>query len=103
LEEESIRKEKARMADRAAQRARERAASAKWDTNILIFLFAILILVILLLFEGLGTVIVAPIAFVGLAMSWFVGWRREKQLYEGFYEEELSRYEEESGISVRRA
>lgn len=33
--------------------------------------------------------IVASIAVFGLAMVWLVGWRRGRQLYQRFYEEEL--------------
>ncbi len=93
-EEESLKK-RARRAEKAAQRARERAGSARWDLNILVFLFAILIIILILLFEGVALEIVAPIAFFGLAMVWLVGWRQGKQLYERFYNEELSKYDED--------
>ena len=73
----------------AAQRARDRAEAARWDLNIAIFLFAVLITVIILLFQGIGIEIVAPVAIFGLVMVWLVGWRRGKQLYERFYDEEL--------------
>jgi len=74
----------------AARRARERARSARWDLNIAVFLFAVLIIIIILLFEEIGVVVVAPVAVFGLAMVWLAGWRRGRQLYQGFYEEELS-------------
>jgi len=51
------------------------------------------IIVIILSFQGIGIEIVAPIAFFGLAMAWLVGWREGRQLYERFYDEELSRGE----------
>jgi len=75
----------------AAQRAGERSRVAKWDLDIAVFLFAILIIVVILLFQGVATEIVAPIAVFGLAMVWLVGWRRGRQLYERFYNEELSK------------
>ena len=75
----------------AAQRARERTRVARWDLDVAVFLFAILIIVVILLFQGITTEIVAPIALFGLAMVWLVGWRRGRQLYERFYNEELSK------------
>jgi len=80
----------------AAARARVRSRNSRWDLNCAIFLFAILILVIILLFEGLGIDWVGPIAIFGLSMVWLVGWRRGKQLYSFFYDEELARLEQES-------
>ncbi|MFC1993265.1 hypothetical protein ACFLV3_05620 [Chloroflexota bacterium] len=74
----------------ASQRAAERARTARWDLNIAIFLFTILIIVIILLFQGITIEIVAPVALFGLVMAWLEGWRRGKRLYQRFYEEELS-------------
>ena len=45
---------------------------------------------------GVGVEIVAPSAGCGLAMGWLMGWRKAKQLYEHFYDEELTRQEQES-------
>jgi len=39
--------------------------------------------------------VVAPIAIFGLAMVWLVGWRRGRQLYQRFYDEELAKLEQE--------
>ena len=85
----------------AAQRARDRAMNARWDLNIAIFLFAVLILVIILLFQNIGIEWVAPIAVFGLAMVWLVGWRRGKQLYQRFYDEELAKLEQELKRTVK--
>lgn len=79
----------------AAKRAGTRSRNARWDLDVAVFLFAILIIVIILLFQGVGIEVVAPIAIFGLAMVWIVGWRRGKQLYESFYDEELARLERE--------
>jgi len=79
----------------AARRARDRADAARWDLDIAVFSFAILIIIIILLFQGIGLEIVAPIAIFGLAMVWLVGWRRGRQLYQRFYDEELSKLEKE--------
>ncbi|MFB0559406.1 MAG: hypothetical protein ACETVS_02610 [Dehalococcoidales bacterium] len=80
----------------AVLRAKDRARAAMWDLEVAVFLFAVLIIVIILLFQGIGIEVVAPVALFGLAMVWLVGWRKGRQLYKRFYEEELSRLEQES-------
>lgn len=81
---------------RAAQRAKDRANAARWNLDIAVFLFGVLIIIMILLFQGIGTEVVAPIAIFGLAMVWLCGWRQGKQLYERFFDEELAkiRYEQ---------
>lgn len=79
----------------AAQRAKIRARTARWDLDTAVFAFAILIIVIILLFQGVVVEIVAPVALFGLTMVWLVGWRRGRQLYQRFYDEELSKLEQE--------
>ncbi len=79
----------------AVQRARERARIARWDLDVAVFLFAVLIIVIILLFQDIGIRIVAPVAIFGLVMVWIVGWRRGRQLYQSFYNEEFVRLERE--------
>jgi len=85
---------------KAARIAKERARTARWDLDIAIFLFAVLIIVTILLFQQIGTEVVAPVALFGLAMVWLVGWRRGKQLYKTIYEEELARLKRESGKTI---
>ena len=77
----------------AARRAGKRAKDARWDLNIAVFLFAVLIIVIILLFQGISIEIVAPVALFGLIMVWLVGWRQGRQLYQSFYQEELAKLE----------
>ena len=79
----------------AAQRARDRANAARWNLEIAIFLFAVLIIIIILLFQDIGVEIVAPVAIFGLAMVWLAGWRQGRQLYQRFYDEELTKLERE--------
>lgn len=79
------------LEQRAAENARDRARSARWDLDVAVFLFAILIIIIILLFQGIGMEIVSPVAVVGLALVWLVGWRRGRQLYLRFFEEELAK------------
>ncbi len=86
----------------AAQRARDRANAARWDLNVAVFLFAILILVIILVtYTKMGIEVVAPVALFGLVMVWLVGWRRGKQLYHRFYDEELSKLEQKVKKAVK--
>jgi Flp pilus assembly protein TadB len=78
------------MESRAARRARDRAKTAGWDLDIALLLFAVLIIVIILSFQGIGIEIVASVAIFGLALTWFAGWRKVRQLYQRFYDEEIS-------------
>ncbi len=84
------------MEQTAVRRAKDRAGAARWDLDIAVFLFGVLIIIIILLFQGIGIEIVAPVAVFGLAMVWLVGWRRGRQLFPRFYDEELIRLERES-------
>ena len=79
----------------AVRRAKERARIARWDLNVAVFLFVVLIIVIILLFQDIGIEIVAPVAIFGLTMVWIIGWRRGQQLYRSFYDEELFKLEKE--------
>ena len=86
----------------ASLRAKYRAEVARWDLNIAVFLFAVLILVIILTtYTKIGIEIVAPIAIFGLAMVWLTGWRRGKQLYQRFYDEEILKLERELKRAVK--
>jgi len=82
---------------KANRRARYRASAAMWTLEVAIFLYAILTLIIILAtYTKVGLEIVAAVAIVGLVIVWVIGWRREKALYQLYYDEELSRLEEES-------
>jgi len=89
-----------KMERTAAQNAKIRARVARWDLDIAVFLFVVLIIVIILLFQDVGIEVVGPVAIFGLTMVWLVGWRRGKQLYQRFYDEELAKLEPESKESV---
>ncbi len=60
------------MEQTAAQRARYRAKAARWDLDVAVFFFAILSIVIILLFQGIKSEVVAPVAAFGLAMGWIM-------------------------------
>ncbi len=103
-EAEAMQQVSPQMEQTAVQRARDRAGNARWDLNIAIFLFAVLILVIILAtYTKMGIEVVASIALFGLVMVWLVGWRRGKQLYPRFYDEELSKLEQELKKTVKAA
>lgn len=95
MDEAEVSLEQAReeMKRLAARKAAQRARVARWDLDVAVFLFAVLIIVIILLFQNVRIEIVSLIALFGLAMVWLVGWRRGKQLYKSFYQEELARLE----------
>jgi len=88
------------MEQKAAQRARNRAKAARWDLDVALFLFAILTIIIILSSQGIVIEIVAPIAFFGLAMAWLMGWRRGRRLYPLYYNEEISKLEQEPKKTV---
>jgi len=91
------------MEEAATQRAIIRARAARWDLDVAVFLFAILIIIIILLFQEVVIEVVAPVAIFGLAMVWLIGWRRGKQLYQRFYDEELLKLEQGSKESIEGA
>jgi len=73
----------------AAEKAGEKAGNLRWDLNAAVFAYGVLATVIILSFKGVTTEIVALIAAFGLAIVWFIGWRRGKQLFKRFYGQEL--------------
>jgi uncharacterized integral membrane protein len=92
------------MQQAASQRATDRARNARWDLTIAVFLFAILILVIILAtYTTAGLEVVGPIAAVGLGMVWVMGWWRGKQLYVRFYKEEITKLEQEQQKTIKAA
>ncbi len=97
---EAAKQVKPEMEKMAIRRAKDRAMAGRWNLDVAVFLFGILIIVIILLFEDVGIEVVAPIALFGLAMVWLMGWRRGRQLFQRFYDEELSELERKSKKSV---
>ncbi len=76
---------------KAAQSAGYRAKAARWDLDVAVFFFAILSIIIILLFEGIKIEVMAPVAIVGLAAGWLMGWKKGKQAYRRFYHEERAK------------
>ena len=91
------------MKQLAMRKARSRANTERWDRNVTVFSFAILIIVIILLFQEVGMGIVTPVAVIGLATVWLAGWRQGRQLFVHFYSEELSKLEQASEEKVEEA
>ncbi len=87
----------------ASQTARDRANSGRWDLDVAVALFAVLILVVFLLFGGASTTIVAPIAIFGLLIAWLMGWRKGRQLYSSYYIEEFRKLKHEMSRVVKEA
>lgn len=82
------------------QLARSKTDVAKWDLSILVFLFAVLVIVIILTSLEIATIIVALVAITGLAAVWLVGWRRDTRLFPHYYEEVLSDLQAEPSLEV---
>ncbi|MDP2731127.1 MAG: response regulator transcription factor [Dehalococcoidales bacterium] len=81
----------------ASQRAKTRASATRWQFNVVVFLFAVLFVIMVLLSLGVGINVISSVAFFGLVIAWVMGWRQEKQLYQRFYTEELSNLEQTPG------
>ena len=75
----------------AAQQAKDKANTEAWNFDIAIFLFAILIINIILMFEGIRMEVSASVAVFGLGMGWIVGWRQRRRLYKDYYDEVLAK------------
>jgi DNA-binding CsgD family transcriptional regulator len=86
----------------AAKRANEKALSARWNVNIVIFANAVFVAVVLMGIEGVAVEILAPVAVVGLSMIWLVSWLRWRRLYHQFYEEELSQIDEVTWVEKKQ-
>jgi ABC-type bacteriocin/lantibiotic exporter with double-glycine peptidase domain len=79
----------------ATKRARERTNIEKWNRNVSALAFSILIVVIVLVYNEVSMVVVAPVAVLGLIAIWATGWMQGKRLYLQIYREELSKLQQE--------
>ena len=84
----------------AIQSARHQANIAKWNLNAVILLFAFLTAIIILTSYGVGIAVVAPLAVFGLAIVWFLGWKRWNKTYPLFYNEALLRMQEKPSENI---
>ena len=96
MEESDDTKQSSQVIERlATQIANSKTDVAKWDHNTVVFLFAVLAIVIILVSLEVDTKFVAPVAILGLAVAWFMGRRRGKQLFQGFYTETIASLKQE--------
>ena len=92
MDDERAVKEKAEIIELCSEKAREAAKNQKWDMNLVVFMFAILLITVILLSEGIDPVWLAPVAFFGLIMCWYVSWRQGRKLYKRYYRREMEKY-----------
>ena len=84
----------------AMQKARDRTKVERWNRDVTVFAFAILIIVMILLFNEVRTEIVAASAFFGLLGVWLMGWLQGRQSYQQVYREELYKLEQDAKEAV---
>ncbi|MEE8418507.1 MAG: hypothetical protein V3S02_00175 [Dehalococcoidales bacterium] len=96
---EDVNLEEERLAE---QKARERASATMWSLEIVMLSFALLIVVLIMLFQETQIEIVSSIAVLGLALVWIIGRRRGKKLYQSFYMEEKSRLKEKTKMEEQQ-
>jgi len=87
----------------AEQKAKDRANTARWDLDIAVFAFSVLIITMILLSQGVRIEITAIAAVAGLAMVWLAGWDRGRKLYDRFYDEEIRQLRRELKATVKEA
>jgi DNA-binding CsgD family transcriptional regulator len=75
-------------------RVRNRASSLGWNLNGLMFVYAVLIIVIILVIKSVDSLIVAAIAVAGLIIIWILSSIRIKRLENEFYKQEILDYQE---------
>jgi 4-hydroxybenzoate polyprenyltransferase len=92
IDDERLIKEKAELIEDCSEKARLKARSQKWDMNLVVFMFAILLITVILLYEGVDPIYLAPVAFFGLVMCWVVSRQQEKKLYKRYYRQEMGKY-----------
>ena len=78
------------------QLAKNRANTSKWDINILVLLFAVLITIMILIALDIDMRIVAIVAISGLAAVLLLGSVRGARLIQHFYAEEVRDLQQES-------
>ena len=92
-------KEQATLIEECSMKAMEKSRTQKWDMNMVVFMFAILLITVILLYEGIDPIYLAPIAFFGLVMCWYTSWRQGKKLYRRYFKQEMAKYFDEGEIT----
>jgi len=76
------------------KRVRDRALSLRWNLNGLMFIYAVLILVIILSMQNIDSVFVGMVAVSGLLGLWLYSSFRVKKMEKQFYQQEVHDYAE---------
>jgi curved DNA-binding protein CbpA len=76
---------------RAARRAQRRAGAQRWTRSSVIFAFAVFAVMLVLALFGVSDWVKIPVAISGITVLWIIGWRKEKELFPGFLDEELAK------------
>ena len=84
----------------ATKMAKSRTNIAMWDLNIVFLLFAVLVIVVIMISLDVDTMIVSPVAIVGLLMVWVMGRRRGKRLFQQYFVEEFSNLQQDTDKEV---
>jgi len=79
------------MENHATKIAREKSVRAKWDLDVAVFLFAILIIVIILNMQGVGIEFIALASILGLSLGWLMGWYKGKKAFKEVFNEEMAK------------
>ncbi len=79
----------------AKHKARARITRERWNRDVTVFTFSILIIVLILLYSEVAMPIVAIVAILGLVLVWFLGWLEGRKLYTQIYDEERLRLTQE--------
>ena len=74
------------------KRVRERALSLSWNLNGLMFVYAVLIIVVVLTLQNIDSSFVALVAVIGLMLIWRYSSLRLKKLEKQFYQQEINDY-----------
>ena len=70
------------------------AFSARWNVNTTIVAYIVLVVVILMRLDGVSTQVVAPVAVLGLALTWLLGLLKSKKMYQRVFNEEQHEVQE---------
>ena len=74
------------------QRAKERAAPLRWNTNSVLFSYSVLAAVIIMSLKDVDLLITVLTAVLGLGLVWLSSWLRIKKFENTFYQEEVDNY-----------
>ena len=66
----------------------KREFSAIWNVNTTIVAYIVLVIVILMRLDGVSTRVVAPVAILGLSVTWLLGLMKSRKVYRRVFEEE---------------